>query len=158
MNVLVIRSSTVKARAAIAILRAEVDAMAMSLPERAAQMAVTKARGTSLFNDRSGQTRGSIRAEQISQYRTRFHAAGASLFVNAGTGLHGPKASRYPIVAKNVPLLKFQVAGRWVSKREVSHTGQKATHFIDRAIEEAESFMLSDLSFQLSGIIAAHNR
>jgi len=53
-----------------------------------------------------------------------------------GSGLHGPRASKYRITPKNPGgLLRFfwRKKGRWVTLRFVNHPGVPATHFLEVA-------------------------
>jgi hypothetical protein len=55
---------------------------------------------------------------------------------DSGSGLHGPKAAKYPIRPKNPGgLLRFfwRRKGRWVALRGVMHPGVPATHFLEVA-------------------------
>jgi hypothetical protein len=154
-----VTTRTSAARRALFILRTEIDALAATLPERAAEMAVTRASATTDWKDKSGKTRGTIRARPVGPYRWRFVARGASVFLNDGTGLYGKRGSKYPIVPKTEGgFLRFQVRGQWVTAKRVMHPGIKATHFVDKARDDAEVFMMSDLALQLNSVIAAHNR
>jgi hypothetical protein len=139
-------------------LRDEFEELAMTLPEQAAEMAIVKAKSTTLWQDRTHQTRDSIRKQYVTPTRWRFIAWGASEVLNYGSGEHGRRGAKYPITARSGGFLRFIWHGQTVFRKRVMHPGVKPTHFIDSAVSDAEAFMMSELSFRLNGIINAHNR
>jgi hypothetical protein len=56
-----------------------------------------------------------------------------------GSGIHGPGGSKYPIVARNVPLLAFmgtnEFAGHLITVPSVQHPGVGARPFMAPAVE-----------------------
>lgn len=81
------------------------------------------AKSTPKWRDRTGETRGSIRATY--GVRTgKVVAGGASLFLENGTRAH---------VIRGNPLLRFVVNGETVFRRMVRHPGTRATHFMQDA-------------------------
>lgn len=149
-----VQSKTARARSALFVLKTEIDAIAATVPERSAQMAVTRAQATDDWQNRTGKTRKSIRAKQVSAYRWRFVAGGASLWLNDGTGIYGPRGT--PIVPVHATALRFKIGGHWISTKSVK--GIKPTHFVDKARDDAEAFFMTEMAQQLNAVIAAHNR
>jgi hypothetical protein len=145
---------TAALRRKLFILRAEFVALAASIPERGAQAAVTAARASTSWNDRSHKTRESIKSRQIGPYRWRFSAGGASLWLDKGTGIYGPKGS--PIVPTHAKFLRFKIGAQTFFRRSVK--GQKATHFVDKARDEAESYVVTRVAHDLHAIIDAFNK
>lgn len=52
-----------------------------------------------------------------------------------GSGLHGPKRSKYPILPKRAKVLAFQVGGATVFARKVMHPGIRGNNFMQKAWE-----------------------
>lgn len=63
-----------------------------------------------------------------------------------GSGLFGPRRSKYPITARRARVLAFSVGGAMVFRRQVMHPGVHPTHFLfnanTRAFEHA-GFLLN---------------
>jgi hypothetical protein len=154
--------STAKAMAALFVLRTEIDAMSALLAEEAAEVAVQSAKGA-FFGTTNGATLGTptrdtIKKRQLSAYKWRFRAAGASLYLDQGTGIYGSNGARYPITARSGGLLHFQIAGKWIHTRKVMHPGQIPIRFVRTARDEAELFMVLKAVRTLAGLVEAHNR
>ena len=97
--------------------------------ERARQRAFD----TTAFQDRTCELRSTLMARlninPASYDASLFALAKHARFIEEGTKAHD-------ITAKRGGLLKFQINGRWISKRSVRHPGTKATHFMQRAVED----------------------
>lgn len=141
-------------RSRLFILRTEFAALASTLPELGAQTAVDKAKATTSWKDRTGNTRKAIRARPIGPHRWRFSAGGKSLWLNQGTGIYGPHNT--PIVPTHAKFLRFTIGNRLFFRRSVK--GQKATHFVDKARDQAEVFIHAEATSRLQSIIQAFNR
>jgi hypothetical protein len=147
------------ARSKLLTLRAEFDAIAAKLPGEAAEMAAAEARSTTAFKDRTGKTRGSIKARQMTPYKWRFVAGGTSWFHNYGTGEAGVRGARYPIVPRdpNGFLVFKDRAGRWNRRKMVMHPGVPRTEFVDHAVDHADFFFELESMRRILAVIAAHN-
>jgi hypothetical protein len=115
------------ARAALHDLRTQLEGgvhrVIASVADRAVDMAKAKTTIRSIAQ--------SI-APKLGARNTIFVRAGdrKSRWFEEGTGLYGPRGAKYPIVARNAPLLKFRIGGRWISKRSVMHPGVHAQHYM----------------------------
>jgi hypothetical protein len=102
-------------------------------------LALQEARLSRAFEDRSKRLRGSIRrgGSGWAQFiRAGGRDAPWALFVEAGTKAH--------TITGN-PLLKFQIAGKWISKREVHHPGTLPVYFMRDASRAANVALLDML-------------
>lgn len=99
---------------------------AISLTMRAVVADAEKAaRGTALWKDRSGETRGSIAGEWRGLSAGGFvRAGGASRFLEGGTRAH---------VIHGKPVLRFVVNGQVLFRRMVHHPGTKPRPFMAEA-------------------------
>jgi hypothetical protein len=105
------------------------QAIALSLRE-AVRAAEKAARGTVLFRDRTGGTRGSIRGEAF-DLRGVVSAAGATRFLECGTNAH-------TITARRAKALRFVSNGEVVFRRSVRHPGTRPRPFMREAREIGE--------------------
>jgi hypothetical protein len=60
------------------------------------------------------------------------------MYLQFGTGLHGPEGRKYDIYPINVKALHFYMGTHEVFCRHVSHPGMEANPFITRAIDNTE--------------------
>lgn len=118
-----------KTVAGLDILKAAITQAAVLALRTGVREAQESAHGTTTWNDRSGQTRGSIRG-QVFGLTGRVEARGASIFLENGTRAH-------EIVARNAKALHFMVNGQSIYRRAVQHPGTKATHFMRTARDHA---------------------
>lgn len=152
---------TTDARIRLAALKVEIQAIGENLPRLAAFKAVEEAKATDRWKDRTGRTRGSIEATRGGKYTWRFRAGGVSEYLNYGTGLQGPKGSKYTIRPRSPGgMLRFfwEKIGQRVEFKKVSHPGVPKTLFIGKAKMKAEDYMLDQMSVQLNDAIRTHNR
>jgi hypothetical protein len=96
----------------------------------AVEAAEASAKATTLFKDRSGKTRASIKAtirvSGLSGVRGRVVTRGAAVFLENGTRAH-------TITARNGGMLRFFVNGSAVYRRSVQHPGTAARPFMATA-------------------------
>jgi hypothetical protein len=88
------------------------------------------AKSTTLFKDKTGETRQSIKATVFPD-SGRVVARGAAMVLENGTRAH-------EISARSGGMLRFFVNGQAVFRRRVQHPGTKATHFMGLARAHAE--------------------
>jgi hypothetical protein len=66
-----------------------------------------------------------------------------------GSGLHGKDKAKYPITAKNKPLLVFEgtnaFAGQIIKKKSVMHPGVEKRPFLDPAKKQTRQENLDDI-------------
>lgn len=144
----------VQADAAIASLhRLETDILAATKQAfgQSVAYAAELARTTTTFKDGPAATlRNSIRRGSRGEWSAFVIAGGGraqhALFVEAGTRPHDIRPKRVGTVSsrrsagKTMPhVLRFQIAGRWVSAKVVHHPGTKPTHFMLDARDQAET-------------------
>lgn len=104
-------------------------------------LALRHARLSRSFEDRTGALRKSIARGQTGPW-VHFIRCGDSRvkygkFVEGGTKAH-------TIVPRKKPLLRFRVAGQWVSARKVKHPGTAPAYFMrDASREGAEALVES---------------
>lgn len=152
---------TADARLRLSSLKTEIAAIAEKLPRIAAFKAVEEAKATDRWKDRTGKTRGSIRARQVSAYKWRFIAGGMSSLLNYGSGLQGPKGSKYTIRPRAIGgMLRFywQKIGQNVEFKKVSHPGVPKTLFVNKAKIAAEDLMMTEMFSEINEAIRTHNR
>ena len=67
-----------------------------------------------------------------------------------GSGIHGPRNSRYVIEARRAHMLRFIHHGQVVFRRKVMHPGVKPTHFLEtaRAVATRSSVLLLKAAMQ----------
>ena len=93
---------------------------------------VDHAKATSLFKDKSGKTRKSIRgAVDDFSMKGTVKASGAAIYLENGTPPH-------EITAKNGGALKFMMNGQWVFRKSVQHPGTEPRPFMTEARDHAE--------------------
>jgi Bacteriophage HK97-gp10, putative tail-component len=141
-------------------LNAEILSVARQSLRQAASHAVTLARQTTTFKDRTGNLRASIRFEDRGLWDYRAVAGGVgsratnrkgaqyALFVEEGTRPHA-------IEARRAKALRFVMNGEIIFRRRVWHPGTKATNFMRDARDEAERTMVMFLEDGLGRAIAA---
>lgn len=109
-------------------------------------LALQHARATTDFKDHSHQLRNSLTRGQKGPW-VQFIKASAkhAIFVEEDTNAHeirpkrtGEVSSRRRAGKRMTPVLRFQIAGRWISKAVVKHPGTKGTHFMREASEAGE--------------------
>lgn len=126
MNVAI---KTARAREGLQLLHAgflQAAAMAMRAGVQATEQS---AKGTALWKDKSGGTRGSIRGEVFGASRGLVSAGGASGFLENGTRPHAIFGH---------PMLRFEINGQIFFRRMVRHPGTKGTHFMSEARDRGE--------------------
>jgi hypothetical protein len=149
-----VRFRTEKLRHSLFKTAVELDRVAATAPERAAQHAVEEAKATTLFGG-TGRTKSTFIAKQKSVYGWRASFRGASLWLNRGTGIYGPHKT--PVVPVHATFLRWVGAGGKVFFRR-SVRGIKPTHFADIAREKAEIRFRETLRLEVAAALAAHNR
>jgi hypothetical protein len=106
---------------------------------QSATEAVMVAKATTLFKDQTGKLRQSIAQRPTGFFSRAIRATRPyASFVHNGTPKH-------TITAKDGGVLRFQVNGRWVSKKSVEHPGTKASPFIQSAADAAQGPLASRL-------------
>lgn len=163
---------TFRAEEAQAALRAiENDILAatrQALGQSAAYAAELARQSTAFKDGPNAELRGTIRRIVGGEWQ-QFVKAGDrkvfwALFVEDGTQPHeiwpkrtGTVSSRKSgrAAANQAPVLRFQIAGRWVSAKMVKHPGTKPTHFMRDARDQAETALAH---FVEAGISAAIGR
>lgn len=139
------RASTEAARASLNLLHAGI-LQAQALAIRAAIAAtVEEAKATTLWKDRSGDTRRSIHGEVFRTSGT-VTAGGASRWLEDGTVPH-------LIVARNAKALCFVTNGGVVFRKWVHHPGTKPTHFMERAARRGEQALDYGVSYYVGEAI-----
>lgn len=126
-------SFDVHARAAakaLSALAGDVDRAAQRALRTAIEATEDHARGTRLFNDRTGATRGSISGE-VTGYDGRVTAGGAATWLENGTRPH-------EIRPRNARTLVFQANGATVFARAVHHPGTAERPFMQQARDQGE--------------------
>ncbi len=155
--------------AAVALARLETDVVVASLQgfKQGVSYAAQVARSTTAFKDGpTAALRSSIRRVDRGTWSAFVIAGGRqaqhALFVENGTRAHdirpkrvGSVSSRRPGGKVMPPVLRFQIAGRWVSARVVHHPGTKATHFMLDARNQAETAMARFIESGISSAIGA---
>lgn len=112
--------------------------------EMAAMTAANAARATTIFKDKSGKTRASIKDKRgPGANQSSVVAKGAAVFLEAGTGRYGLRGRDYVITPKNGGHLHFRVQGRWVFASHVMHPGIKPTHFMELAAESTRGHFVA---------------
>jgi hypothetical protein len=99
-------------------------------------------KATTLFRDRSGTTRGSIRGEVVG-YQSGFVSAGGSArLLDSGTRAH---------IIRGNPFLAFQINGSTVIRRMVHHPGTAPRPFVrvaravgEQVLDYAASFYIGE--------------
>jgi hypothetical protein len=123
-------------QAAALALRATVDAAAQS------------ARQTTLFNDKTGETRGSVTAETVGDSGS-VEAGGAAVFLENGTAPHEIWGN---------PTLAFQVNGATIFAAHVNHPGTAARPFMAQAAQVGMDVADYSFEFFLNYAISRSNR
>lgn len=134
---------------------------------RTAEFALNTAGATRDFKDHTGQARASLRHGVRNPFNHYVQAGGNAapwvLFLEAGTRAHDIRPKKFGTVSSSrstrahgqmAPLLRFQIAGRWFSKRVVKHPGTHATHFMQKAREAAEAHANGFFEAELNAVIA----
>ena len=81
------------------------------------KVAYRNARDTTLFNDQTGELRGTIDIIDVGAYKQRLiWRAKHARYLTEGTRGHGPTTS---------PVMRFQIGGRWISARYVQGVDQR---------------------------------
>jgi hypothetical protein len=104
------------------------------------------ARGTALFKDRTGETRGSIHKRRGGGLSGVVSAHGAAVFLENGTRAH-------PITAKNGKMLRFMVNGSPRFARSVRHPGTRPRPFMGHAHDAGEQALAYAIDFYVSEAI-----
>lgn len=116
---------------------AEFESLATEALFDVADDAVDLAQRTTLFKNRTGELRKHIdwvpndTSSNVLSVALRAVAEHAS-YVHDGTPAH-------TISGRNGGMLRFQINGRWVSKRSVQHPGTTARPFLQNAADAAQS-------------------
>jgi len=92
---------------------------------------VSRAKATTAWKDRSGETRKSIVGSRTGFGTGIVTAGGASRFLENGTRAH-------IIEAKRAKALKFSVNGQMLFRRRVQHPGTKGAYFLTQARNAAQ--------------------
>ena len=129
---------------------------AVQLAQQAATYAgaaaiVEDAKATTLFNDRTGKLRGSIRTRRGPERSLDVVAGNDSKIAYAACVESG--SVPHVISGKNGGLLRFQVNGAWVSKRSVNHPGTKPRPFMALAALKGAEAAETALTFRLAGAL-----
>ena len=131
---------------AIALLRAT-----WRVVDAALAAAEASKRATTMWSDRTGETRGSIRARVSGNgLSARVSVAGAAKFLEGGTRPH-------VIRAKNTQALRFMVQGVVVFRRSVNHPGTKPRPFVAEARERAVQMLSYCIPEFLGAAIRGHS-
>jgi hypothetical protein len=117
--------------AGLELLAAGIHQAAHLALRAAMDVAVASAKGTTLYKDRSGETRKSVHAEMVGPMRGFVEAKGASRFLENGTPPH-------EIVARKAQALRFVVNGETIFRRMVRHPGTAERPFMRIARDEAQ--------------------
>ncbi len=136
--------------------REQLPANARQALGQSVAVALRHARLTKDFKDRGGALRRSLRRGTSGPWVQFIRAGGGrikqAIFVERGTKAHEIRPKRVGAVSSRrkagkamPPLLVFQIAGRWISKRVVHHPGTKATHFMEKAGEAGRVALLRSL-------------
>ena len=112
-----------RARASLNDLRAGLHQAATLALRAAVEAAEKSAKGTTLWKDRTGGTRASIKATVLGD-RGFVVAGGASHFLEYGTKAH---------IIMGRPILRFVSYGTTYFRRMVHHPGTKALYFMEEA-------------------------
>lgn len=155
------------AKAALHALETDILAAARQAFGQSVAYAAELARRSTAFKDGpDASLRGTIRRGERGPW-SAFVSAGSRKvfwagFVEDGTRAHEIRPRRTGSVSSRrgagkvlPPVLRFQIAGRWISARVVKHPGTTATHFMLDARDQAESAMAR---FMEAGIGAAIGR
>lgn len=112
------------------------------------EAAKSSAKGTTLFKDRTGETRGSLRGEVLGQ-RGFVEARGAAHFLEWGTAPH--------LIVAHGRALRFVVNGTVLYRKWVHHPGTKERPFMREARERGQQAMAWGAEiFVNAAIRAAH--
>ena len=120
-----------ESRDSLRILHAGIRQAAMLALRSAEQAAVDSAKATTLFKDKTGGTRGSIRMETTPALTGFVIAGGAAKFLEEGTPPH-------IIAARRAKMLRFVVDGVVMYRRWVRHPGTAERPFMTIARDIAE--------------------
>ena len=118
------------AREGLRLLQAGIHQAATLALRGAVKAAEDSAKGTTLWKDKSGATRASVRGEVVGETGI-VSTAGAAKFLENGTAAH-------QIVARNARMLHFFVNGQEFFRRMVQHPGTKERPFMRQARERGE--------------------
>lgn len=111
----------------------DIERYARAAIREAGERAEHLAKTTTRFEDVTGALRRSIGFRMSGDYSGQFFASAPhALFVEAGTRPH-------VIEARNAPMLRFQIGGRWISARSVRHPGTRARDFMRDAAEQSNA-------------------
>ncbi len=147
-----VKVSTKDARRGLGNLLQSITNGAQRVVENVGAAAEKVARSTTTFKDRTGELRSSIEHTNNGVFSVRLRAmAPHGIFVEAGTRAH-------VIRARRVAYLRFQVAGRWVSRKEVRHPGTKPTWFMRDTGLQMETIFHDRLESTTNTAIRRHNR
>jgi hypothetical protein len=140
------RIETRKTVASLEMLQAGV-VQAIGLTMRSAiKAAEDSAKGTTLWKDRSGETRASIKGVYLGVAQGGFvTAGGASKFLENGTPPH---------VIRGKPILRFEVAGQVFYRRVVRHPGTAERPFMAEARRVGEQAALYGADVFIGAAIA----
>lgn len=160
------RMDSSKLRPDLARLSAEVQRGLARGASRVAEYLLNAAGSTRDFKDRTGRARASlyhgVRSPLVHFVRAGGREAPWVKFLEDGTRAHEIRPRRSGIVSSNrsartqgnMPsLLRFKIAGRWVSTPLVKHPGTKATHFMQNARDAAEGASQRMFESELNAVI-----
>jgi hypothetical protein len=111
-------------------LSAGIELASQRILAAAVLAAESSAKGTALFKDQTGGTRGSIKGT-VGLHTGKVVAKGAAKFLENGTRAH-------TIAARNGGMLRFFVNGSPVFRRSVRHPGTASRPFMMQARLHAE--------------------
>lgn len=131
----------------------EMQANAKQALGQSVALALRNARATQAFKDHTGALRRSIvRGERGAFSQFIKASAKHALYVEEDTKAHEIRPKRTGTVSSRraggkamPPLLKFRIAGHWISKAFVKHPGTTGTHFLERAAHAAADPFVSML-------------
>jgi len=127
------------------LLQAGIHQAAALALRQAVKVAEADARSTTLFTDRTGRTRASIRSETFAG-RGWVEAGRAARFLEYGTRPH-------IIAARNAGTLAFRVNGQMVFRRSVMHPGTSERPFMRHARERGEQALAYALDLFIDAAI-----
>ena len=136
---------TDKARASLALLSAGIAQAAVLALRGAVEAAETSEKTTTLFHDKTGETRGSVRG-QVLGFKGRVSVGGAAKLLQNGTKPH-------VIEAKRAGMLRFMVNGQVLFRRRVNHPGTAERPFVSEARERGAVALAFGADFYVGAAI-----
>lgn len=144
-----IRFNATQTVADLHALEHELEVVAAQALGQGSSFALRHARATTKFKDRSHKLRDGLERIDLGPTHIRVRSrAKHTIYVEEDTSAHvirpkrtGTVSSRRSASRSRPRLLTFQIAGRWISKRQVKHPGTTGTHFMRDAAEASEVFI-----------------